>query len=260
MLILLSPAKRLREGVPLPQGVEATTPRLAQRSEELMQVLRGMTPKRIGKLMHISDALADLNHRRYQDWQAPQPCGQGVQPAVLTFHGDVYQGLRAEQMDAATLGRAQQRLRILSGLHGLLRPLDAILPYRLEMGSALRTKRGKTLYDFWGGQITDLVRQDAQDCGGGAVLNLASAEYAGAVQEGETALPWIAPRFLDKTRAGWRVVSFSAKRARGSLARWALMHDATQPEALREYSDNRFPYAYSQGDSTPQRPVFYAAG
>jgi cytoplasmic iron level regulating protein YaaA (DUF328/UPF0246 family) len=257
MLIVISPAKNLELGIPLPGGSPSTTePRLLDRAEKLAAAARKLSVKKLMELMEISEALAELNRERFQQWD-PNHGANSAHPALMVFRGDVYQGLNAESMAPAIVERAQERLRILSGLYGVLRPLDRIRPYRLEMGRSLKVGRAKSLYEFWGTVPTDLLAQDMAAAGTSTLLNLASEEYFKVVRpkalpEGTTL---ISPQFLDEVKAGFRSMGLFAKRARGLLSRWVLEHpDAVTEEALRDFAAEG--YKYSRKDSEPGRPAF----
>jgi len=255
MLVLLSPAKSLDYESRLPTR-KWSEPRLLDDSERLIQVMRGKSTSEIAGLMKISDELAALNAQRYADFQRPFT-RRNARPAVLAFAGDVYQGLAVRsRWDERDYTEAQKTIRILSGLYGVLRPLDLIQPYRLEMGIRLETDRGRTLYDFWGSTITDLLRDDlAASPGAPVVVNLASHEYAGAVRVGELGARVISPRFEDTDARGGRgIVSFFAKRARGELAGWLVRNRVRSPRALQRFAEAG--YRYDSATSTAERPVF----
>ena len=252
MLALLSPAKSLDAETPLPTR-KRTQPRLLERAEELAVVMRRQSPDDLSALMGISGDLAALNAQRYQDFSTPFT-PKNARPAALLFAGDVYQGMNPrERFDERDWTEAQKTLRILSGLYGLLRPLDLIQPYRLEMGTRLATSRGETLYDYWGDTITDLVADDlAASPGPHVVVNLASDEYARAVAPSARV---VSPRFLDEGEGGdYRMVSFFAKRARGEMAAWLVQHRVRSVRALREFDGAG--YRYDAQRSTPDRPTY----
>lgn len=255
MLALLSPAKSLDLDSPLPSR-KHTQPRLMEETEQLVAILRRRSPDDLADLMGISADLAQLNAQRYVDFTAPFDLGN-ARPAIDTFAGDVYQGMDARgRFDARDRTEAQKTIRILSGLYGLLRPLDLIQPYRLEMGTRLATDRGDSLYAWWGRRITDLVAADLEDSPGTrVVVNLASQEYAGAVDLEGLDARVISPRFEDKTKAGaWRVVSFPAKRARGQMAAWLVQQRVRTAAALREFDGGG--YRYVPEVSSPDEPVY----
>lgn len=255
MLALLSPAKSLDLDSTLPTR-KHSLPRQLDQSEALIEVMRTRSVAQVAELMSISDELAALNVERYQAFETPFTT-RNARPAMLLFAGDVYQGLRAgERFDERDWTRAQKSVRILSGLYGLLRPLDLIQPYRLEMGTALATDRGRTLYDFWGSRITDLVRDDlAASPGPTVVVNLASAEYAGAVQFDALDATVVSPRFEDRNAKGeWKMLSFPAKRARGEMAAWLVTERVSTLKALKDF--DAAGYRYHAETSTPTAPVY----
>ena len=255
MLTVVSPAKSLDFTSKLATR-KHTMPRLLEHTTELVATMAAKAPEEIGVLMSISPALAELNFERFQDWQ-PTFTRRNGRPAVLAFAGDTYVGMDA----AATFNErdythAQKVLRLLSGLHGVLRPLDLIQPYRLEMGSRLQTERGRDLYQFWGDLITEVLNEDLAASPGPAVLvNLASQEYFHAVRPERLAATLITPTFLDpKEGGGHQVVSFFAKRARGAMAGWIVRNRIRSVGALRDFDG--LGYAYCRERSTRNAPVF----
>jgi cytoplasmic iron level regulating protein YaaA (DUF328/UPF0246 family) len=255
VLILLSPAKSLDYESKLPK-VTPTQPRLLEESEQLVEVMRTMSVADLAALAEISDELAALNAARWASFHTPFT-RRNARPAVLAFNGDVYQGLNVRQrFTTRDYTEAQKTVRILSGLYGVLRPLDLIQPYRLEMGSRVTSARGRSLYDWWGGQITGMLRDDlAAAPGAEVVVNLASGEYFGSVRRDELGAPVISPRFEDTDARGRRsVVSFFAKRARGELAAWLVLNRVRTPGALKDFDGAG--YRYEKASSTPQVPVF----
>lgn len=252
MLILLSPAKTLDYDTPAKPPAE-TQPQLLEKSEELAKVLKQLSPQDLAGLMSISDELAELNFNRFQDWESPMPAS-GSKPAVLAFKGDVYIGLKAGEMTDKQLLYAQDHLRILSGLYGLLRPLDLMLPYRLEMGTKLKTRAGKTLYDFWGARITDLVESQVEAVDAKFVLNLASNEYFRSVQHKKLSVPVVSPVFKDFNNGKYKVISFFAKQARGTMAAWAIKSKAKTLKKLVQFDGDG--YQYDPESSTDAKPVF----
>lgn len=255
MLVLLSPAKSLDYESRLPTR-KRSEPRLLDESERLIEVMRGKSVADIAAMMGISEELAALNAQRYADFARPFT-PKNARPAVLAFAGDVYQGMAVRRTwDERDYTEAQKTVRILSGLYGVLRPLDLIQPYRLEMGKKLVTERGGSLYDFWGSTITALLRADLTAAPGyPAVLNLASGEYAAAVRARELGAKVISPRFEDvDARGGRGIVSFFAKRARGELASWLVRNRVRSPRALKDFAEAG--YRYDAQTSTPTVPVF----
>lgn len=258
MLTLLSPAKSL-DYASAPVTRKATQPRLLERSAELIDVMRGKSAAEVAGLMKISTGLAELNIRRYQDFSLPFT-RRNARAAVLAFNGEAYQGMAVrDRFGERDFTEAQKTVRILSGLYGLLRPLDLIQPYRLEMGVRLETARGASLYDYWGDTITELVNHDLADSPGpDVVVNLASAEYGRVVDPGRLLGPMVTPRFLDQAADGrYGVVGFLAKRARGELAGWLVLNRVRSARALRDF--DAAGYRYDRQRSTPAVPVFVRA-
>ncbi|KQQ86409.1 peroxide stress protein YaaA [Massilia sp. Leaf139] len=231
MLIVLSPAKSLDLDTPSPTS-EHTLPDFTARAAQLIGVLRDLSPGQVGDLMHISDQLATLNVARYATWTPDHADGH---QAMMAFNGDVYTGLDARSLDAKSLAFAQRHLRILSGLYGLLRPLDLIHPYRLEMGTKLATPGGKDLYAFWGETITAALNAQLAATGATALVNLASEEYFKSVKPKLLAAPVITPVFEDWKNGKYKIISFYAKRARGMMARYAIGKGITEPEDLKAF-------------------------
>jgi hypothetical protein len=255
MIALLSPAKSLDTESRLPTR-KSSQPRLLDRSAELIEVMRRRSPDEVAEMMDISADLAALNVERYQDFSPPFT-RRNARPAVLMFDGDVYQGLDARgRFGERDFTQAQKVLRILSGLYGVLRPLDLIQPYRLEMGVRVATPRGASLYDYWGQELTDLLNADlAESPGPEVVVNLASEEYFRAVRTDALAGRLVTPRFLDADPQGHhRVVSFFAKRARGEMAAWLVLNRVRSVRALRDF--DAAGYRYDAGRSTADSPVF----
>ena len=231
MLIVLSPAKSLDLESPLTTK-QHTTPEFIPQAAALIEVLREYSPARISELMHLSDALSVLNVGRYAHWQADHA---EARPAVMSFNGDVYTGLDAPSLDAKGLKYAQRHVRILSGLYGLLRPLDQMHPYRLEMGTKLANKGGKDLYAFWGTTITDALNRQLLATKSTALVNLASTEYFRSVKPKLLDAPVIEPVFQDWKNGQYKIISFFAKRARGMMARYATENGITDPEQLKQF-------------------------
>lgn len=260
MLLLLSPAKSLDFETPI--AVESTRPVFMAEAAALIEQLRTQSPGQIAALMALSDKLAALNVARYRAWR-PRNTPVNSKPAVLAFNGDVYDGLAARTLSAGDLAWAQDHVAILSGLYGVLRPLDALQPYRLEMGTRWANPRGKDLYAWWGDRIADelLHRLSSRKSGAGragtpVIVNLASQEYARAALR-----PTLVQRarvidcvFEDWKDTGYKVISFYAKQARGLMARYAIAHRAEQPEALRGF--DLAGYGLDAAASTQDRWVF----
>ena len=252
MLIVLSPAKTLDFESPIKVN-KTTEPDFIPRSAELISTLRTMPPAQIGSLMSISDSLAQLNVARYASW-SKKFTPDNSRPAVLAFDGDVYEGLDARSLNARQLDWAQKHLRILSGLYGLLRPLDLMQPYRLEMGTRLATKRGKDLYAFWGDQITEALNESLTVAKAQALVNLASEEYFKSVKPAKLDRPVITPVFEEWKGGGYKIVSFFAKRARGLMARYAIEHKLTKPEQLKDFDSEG--YGFDAKASNEARWIF----
>jgi cytoplasmic iron level regulating protein YaaA (DUF328/UPF0246 family) len=252
MLIVLSPAKTLDFESPIKVN-KTTEPDFIPRSAELISTLRTMPPAQIGSLMSISDSLAQLNVARYASW-SKKFTADNSRPAMLAFDGDVYEGLDARSLNARQLDWAQKHLRILSGLYGLLRPLDLMQPYRLEMGTSLATKRGKDLYAFWGDQITEALNESLTVAKAQALVNLASEEYFKSVKPAKLDRPVITPVFEEWKGGGYKIVSFFAKRARGLMARYAIEHKLSKPEQLKDFDSEG--YAFDAKASNEARWIF----
>lgn len=237
MLSVISPAKTLDFESPTPSSTH-TQPEYLNASAQLIDRLRELSPQQLSALMGISDKLATLNANRYIEWSLPFSLDAGSNPAkqaIFAFQGDVYTGLEAQRFSATELERAQQRLRILSGLYGMLRPLDLIQPYRLEMGIRLDNPAGATLYDFWRERLThDLAKAVAQS-GTPVLINLASNEYFKAIDAKHLGHRIVTPVFKDEKNGKLKVISFYAKKARGWMSAWILRHDIDDPEALKAF-------------------------
>jgi len=245
MLLILSPAKTL-DFTPADPSIPATTPQMATQTKKLAAIARKLTASDLKRLMNISDKLAALNVARFRDFDRTG-AADGVQ-AALAFAGDVYDGLAARTLDAEALEWAQARLRILSGLYGLLRPLDRIQPYRLEMGVRLATERGATLYDFWGDRLAKALRDAADGHADPTIVNLASQEYFGAVDAKALKRPLVTCHFKEESAAGVRIISFYAKVARGLMARYAIDLRLDRADALKGF--DRAGYAFDKSVST----------
>ncbi len=234
MLMVISPAKTLDFASPAVTEKQ-TLPDLLSDSRLLMEELRTLAPQDISTLMHISDKLGVLNYDRFQAWKTPFPKKQAKQ-AVLAFKGDVYTGLEAETFNAKAFDFAQKHLRILSGLYGVLRPLDNILPYRLEMGTKLANQRGKNLYEFWGDKITDAVASAMMDVKSQTLVNLASNEYFKVVNTAKLNTRIVTPVFKDRKNGEYKIISFYAKKARGLMAAWVIREQIEDVEALKAFT------------------------
>lgn len=234
MLIVISPAKSLDFERPVPVS-ETTQPRFLDHSEALIGLLRQKEPAEIARLMGISDKLAALNVARYMEWSRPFTPGNARQ-AMYTFNGDVYEGLDAMSLTPEGVALSQKNLRMLSGLYGVLRPLDLMQAYRLEMGIRLANPAGKDLYTFWGDTITDCLNEDLDQCEGECVLvNLASEEYFKSVRPAKLKANVVTPVFEERKADTFKIVSFHAKRARGLMTRYALDHRIDRVEGLKAF-------------------------
>ncbi len=253
MLILISPAKKLDYAAP-PVTEEYSQPQFLAQSQLLVDQLKTLGPHELGSLMHLSDKLAALNFERYAEWQQPFAPANAKQ-AVLAFRGDVYAGMDADSMDAATLAYAQQHLRILSGLYGILRPLDLMQAYRLEMGTALKNARGKDLYAFWGTMITDKLNQDLAGSGSELVVNLASNEYFKSVKPARLNGTLVTPVFKDWKNDQYKMISFFAKKARGMMTRYLLEQRVDQAAGVLDFAAAGYAYNATLTHN-PQQPVF----
>ncbi len=231
MLMLVSPAKSLDEKTPVQTPLH-TQGVLLKQAAQLIEELQLIGPEEIGQLMHISEKLSELNYQRYQDWQLPFPPEQAKQAAWL-FKGDVYQGLDAYSLSEQGVDYIQAHLRILSGLYGLLKPCDDMLPYRLEMGTKFVNLKGKDLYTFWGAQITELLNEELAHQKSKTVVNLASMEYFKAVKPKLLKARIITPIFKDWKNGKYKIISFYAKRARGLMARYAADNLLENAEDLK---------------------------
>jgi len=238
MLIVLSPAKSLDLETP-PTTQLHSTPDFLDHSAQLIERMRQFSPAEVGSLMGISDALSALNVARYASW-TPQP--SDARQAIMAFNGDVYAGFEARTLQPGQLDYAQSRVRILSGLYGLLRPLDLIHPHRLEMGTRLSTARGKDLYAFWGDTITNALNRTAQEQGAKVLVNLASEEYFKSVKPRQLDMPVISPVFEDWKNGKYKIISFYAKRARGMLTRYATVNAIRDPEQLKQFDVDGYTY------------------
>ncbi|SHJ98591.1 hypothetical protein SAMN02745181_2951 [Rubritalea squalenifaciens DSM 18772] len=252
MIILLSPAKSLDYDSPL-LTKKSTKPRLLDDSEELVLQLRKLSPAQIGKLMSISDKLAELNAERYASWEKDFSKDNARQ-AILAFTGDVYQGMELSDWSADDFAAAQKQIRILSGLYGVLRPLDLMQAYRLEMGTKLENKRGKNLYEFWGSKITEMLNKDLKASGSDLVVNLASNEYFSSVKKKELIGELITPVFKDEKNGTYKIISFYAKKARGMMADFIVREGVSDVAGLKKFKTAG--YKYSAKDSKGNELVF----
>ena len=253
MLVVLSPAKRLDWDVTGPEMERVTTPDFLPEAARLAAHARQLSLRDLKGLMALSDDLARLNRDRFRAY-ADDPTPEILRPAALAFAGDTYMGLEARSLSGEDMDWAQDHLRILSGLYGLLRPRDGIQPYRLEMGSRLKTRRGQNLYDFWGTVIAGALHEQAESLGTDTLINCASQEYFGAVDLAALKLRVVTPQFMELKDGRARIVSFFAKKARGAMARHIVEHRLTDADAILSFDTGG--YAYDPDLSEPDRPVF----
>ncbi|WP_028117680.1 peroxide stress protein YaaA [Ferrimonas senticii] len=249
MLALISPAKNLDFETP-PHVSAYTQPQLLAEAELLMADCRKLTPADLASLMKLSDKLAGLNAARFAQWSVPFT-PDNAKPAVLAFNGDVYGGLDAASLSLEQLEFAQSHLRILSGLYGLLKPLDLIQPYRLEMGIKLANSRGNDLYQFWGERITELLNREVAAQGDNVVVNLASNEYFKSVKPKLLDATVVTPVFKDFKNGQYKIISFYAKKARGLMARFLIEQRPTDVKQLEafDYAGYRFSAEQSSADT-----------
>lgn len=252
MLAIISPAKTLDFETEI-SGFSCTQPSLTQYSQQLIDICKQLSPAEVGSLMSISDKLAALNVARFADWQLTHNT-ENSKAALFAFKGDVYTGLDAESLTVEQVHYAQQHLRMLSGLYGLLKPLDLMQPYRLEMGTKLANSKGKDLYAFWDNIITDRLQSAIDEQGDQILINLASDEYYGAVKAKNLKATIIKPIFLDEKNGKFKVISFYAKKARGLMVRFILEHQPTEIEQLKAF--NYGGYWFDEESSSETEFVF----
>ena len=252
MLTLISPAKTLDFDTP-PHTRKTTQPLFLEQSEALVNDARDMSPDDIRKLMGVSENIAELNHERFMNWGTPFTLKNAKQ-SILAFKGDVYTGLEAETLSAKELAFAQKHLAILSGLYGVLRPLDLMQPYRLEMGLKFANSGGKNLYEFWGDSINDAVAGLLKKSGSDVLVNLASNEYFKSVRAKGLEADIVTPVFKDKKNGKYRVISFFAKKARGQMARYIIDNALNEPDGLKKFRVDG--YRFNKGESTARELVF----
>lgn len=255
MLAVVSPAKNLDYESDLPE-LSVTQPRLLNNAEELVEICRQLSPQQLGSLMKISDKLAGLNAARFEQWQRPFN-EDNARPAMYAFNGDVYTGLDAASLSSEAVGTAQKQLRILSGLYGVLRPLDLMQPYRLEMGTKLDNPNGKNLYEYWGDTITQMLNNDLAELGSSTLVNLASNEYFSAVKPKALNADIITPVFKDEKNGQYKVISFYAKKARGLMARFILNQKPESVSDLKGFDANG--YSFNEAMSSDKQLVFCRA-
>ena len=252
MIIVLSPAKTL--DYEFDNDTNNSVPSFLSQSSKLIGQLKKKEPKDIASLMGLSDKLATLNYDRYQSWTASKKVSNDTKPALLVFKGDVYQGLQAEDLSKKEMNFAQKHVRILSGLYGILRPLDLMKPYRLEMGTKLETAQGKNLYEFWGDKIQKNVLDELKNQKSDLLINLASKEYFSVLGKVPEDINVISPAFKDFKNGKYKIISFYAKKARGLMARWIIQNKVTDFENLKDFDVDG--YKYSKAESTSTTPVF----
>ena len=255
MLVVISPAKRLDWAE---RDMAATQPDFQEDAVRLAKTARNLTLGKLKGLMDLSDDLARLNRDRFAAFE-DAPSADVTRPAALAFAGDTYQGLEAASLDDEEMAWAQDHLRILSGLYGVLRPLDAIQPYRLEMGSRMKTRRGANLYDYWRDGPAKALNAQGAATGSDVLINCASQEYFGAVSRKALKLRVITPQFMEDKGDGKgpKIVSFFAKKARGAMARFIVQNRLRDAGAIRDFDSGG--YAYDAQSSSPERPVFLRA-
>lgn len=255
MLSVISPAKKLDFDTPASTS-QATQPDFLERSQQLIEIMRDFSPQQISALMKVSDRIAGLNAARYADWHLPFTA-DNAKPAAQAFQGDVYVGLEAERFDDDDNAYAQSHLRILSGLYGLLRPLDLIQPYRLEMGTRLANPEGADLYAYWKSVLTEALGSAIGESGSRVLVNLASNEYFKAVDTQRLDARIISPVFKDEKNGQYKIISFYAKKARGLMAGWIIRERINSPEALSEFDVAG--YRFSASESSENSLVFCRA-
>ncbi len=252
MLIVISPAKSLDYETP-PVTSKYTVPEFLEESEKLVGKLKKMSPGQLSKLMNISKDLGELNFQRYQNWTLPFT-PENAKQAVMAFNGDVYQGLQANSFSEEKLELAQEKLRILSGLYGVLKPLDLIQPYRLEMGTKLNYYRSKDLYDFWNPQLSKTIKKAVDNAGGNVLVNLASREYFKSIDNKILKTEIIKPEFRDLRNGKYIIISFFAKKARGLMTRFILENNIKKVSDLQAFDLDG--YNFNPRMSQSNKPVF----
>ncbi|HHU58674.1 MAG TPA: peroxide stress protein YaaA [Bacteroidales bacterium] len=253
MMIIISPAKTLDYEREVPD-YKGSKIRFAREASELAELLRGHSEDELVQLMKISEPLARLNAERYLQWQWPFKQADS-RAALFAFKGDVYNGMDALSMEPGSVDYAQESLRILSGLYGLLRPLDEILPYRLEMGSRLKNAGGKDLYAFWGDKLSRQLDKDIQEGGHRFLVNLASQEYFSAIDPQALSVPVVSPVFKDFKNGKYKILSFYAKKARGLMTRYIIENRLTSPEELKAF--NLDGYGYNEELSAEENSLVF---
>ena len=250
MKIIISPAKKLASHR-VNNSIEYSFPLLLSKSSQLVKLLKSYSSDQLGELMGISESLSELNFSRYKEWNVPFHINNS-QPAIFAFKGDVYEGMDPESFSDLQLSIAQKRIRILSGLYGLLRPMDLMMDYRLEMGTKIKIGDANNLYDFWGSTISDTLKNDMGE--GETLLNLASEEYSKAAQLHSFSNTVVTPVFLDFKNGRYKVISFFAKKARGYMCRYIIKNDIKSHNDLLSFDIEG--YRYSDEYSKDNKPAF----
>jgi len=249
MIVVISPAKTLDFETSAITS-EFTQANLLSESEQLIKRCQQLSMQDIASLMKVSDKIAGLNVARFAEWRIPFSLDKGAKQCLFAFKGDVYTGLDAETLTDKTLHYAQNKLRILSGLYGVLRPLDLMLPYRLEMGTRLDNERGANLYQFWGNMITEQLNESLMENASQYLVNLASNEYFKAIKEKALSATVITPIFKDQKNGQYKVISFYAKKARGLMARYIMENELTEIEDLKQFSVDGYYFVEAASSST----------
>ena len=253
MIALIAPAKRLDYDSDLSVEDFSIAEHLKE-SKKLIKELQKKSPEDLSSLMGLSENLSILNFERNMNWQVPKKPSNEVRQAIFAFKGDVYVGLDSETLSKSDIKYAQKNLAILSGLYGLLKPLDLMYPYRLEMGTKMKNENGKNLYEFWGNKITTSINALAKKNNSKGIINLASVEYFSSVKTENLDLPVYSPVFKDFKNGKYKIISFFAKKARGSMARFVIQNKIKNPRDLNKF--NLDGYKYSAKDSSEYSPVF----
>ena len=251
LVTIISPAKKL-DYSPVEKNIDSTIPSLLEHSNELIKDLKSLNPQEVSSLMSLSDKLGALNYERFQEWETPFTKSNSKQ-AILAFKGDVYQGLDAESLSKTELIWAQKHVRILSGLYGVLKPLDLMQAYRLEMGTKFPTNRGKNLYEFWNSIITDELNRIFSSKKA-TLLNLASNEYFKSINSSELKANVITPIFMDRKNGKYKIISFFAKKARGLMTRYVIKNQIEDIADIQNFDEGG--YFFSEAMSEDNKPVF----
>lgn len=253
MLIILSPAKKLDYSTPVPVN-QYSEPAFTDTSVKLIEALQKLSQKEVGQLMNLSDKLAKLNKERFMEWDIPRKPDETTRQAVFAFNGDVYQGWSPQESSKKSLDFAREHVRILSGLYGVLRPLDLMKPYRLEMGTKFGINGADTLYEVWSPLITQALNNQLKNISSEVLVNLASNEYFKAVNQDKLNATIVTPEFKDNKNGKYKVVSFYAKKARGMMTRFIADNQVTDPDQLKLFDKDG--YFYNDELSKPGNPVF----